>query len=52
MHAGLAKATISTIAFSCQVVSCLRTGTKGSTDTGTAEQLLGKIDEIFRETKS
>ena len=28
------------------------TGTKGSTDTGTAEQLLAKIDEIFRETKS
>ena len=31
------------------------TGTKGSTDTGTAEHLLAKIDEIdkiFRETKS
>jgi len=32
-----------------------RQGTKGSTDTGTAEHLLAKIDEIdkiFRETKS
>ena len=31
------------------------TGTKGSTDTGTAEHLLAKIDEIdkiFRETKN
>ena len=25
---------------------------KGSTDTGTAEHLLAKIDKIFRETKS